>query len=53
MIQLQPLHDRVVIKRTEETEETRSVHYIPDTSKEKAQQGEAPASAPARPSSEN
>ena len=40
MIQLQPLHDRVVIKRTEETEETRSGLYIPDTAKEKPQQGE-------------
>ena len=40
MIQLQPLHDRVVIKRTEETEETRSGLYIPDTAKEKPQRGE-------------
>ena len=40
MIQLQPLHDRVVIKRTEEMEETRSGLYIPDTAKEKPQQGE-------------
>jgi chaperonin GroES len=34
------LHDRVVIKRTEETEETPSGLYIPDTAKEKPQQGE-------------
>ena len=40
MIQLQPLHDRVVVKRTEETEETRSGLYIPDTAKEKPQEGE-------------
>ena len=40
MIQLEPLHDRVVIKGAEETEETRSGLYIPDTAKEKPQQGE-------------
>ena len=40
MIQLEPLHDRVVIKRTEETVETRSGLYIPDTAREKPQQGE-------------
>src|SRR5262245_6204673 len=40
MIQLQPLHARVVIKRAEEAEETRSGLYIPDTAKEKPQQGE-------------
>ena len=40
MIQLQPLHDRVVIKRIEETEKTRSGLFIPDTAKEKPQQGE-------------
>ncbi len=50
MIQLEPLHDRVVIKRTEEAGETRSGLYIPDTAKEKPQQGEAPPSAPARSS---
>jgi len=40
MIQLQPLHDRVVIRRIEETEKTRSGLFIPDTAKEKPQQGE-------------
>jgi chaperonin GroES len=42
MIQLEPLHDRVVIKRTEDAGETRSGLYIPDAAKEKPQQGEAP-----------
>jgi co-chaperonin GroES (HSP10) len=41
MIQLEPLHDRVVIKRTEEAEETLRGLFIPDTAKEKPQQGEA------------
>jgi chaperonin GroES len=41
MIQLEPLHDRVVIKRAKKAEETRSGLYIPDTAKEKPQQGEA------------
>ena len=40
MIQLEPLHDRVVIKRAEEAEETCSGLYIPDTAREKPQQGE-------------
>src|SRR5262247_770672 len=40
MIQLEPLHDRVVIKRTKEPEEQRGGIYIPDTAKEKPQQGE-------------
>ena len=40
MIQLEPLHDRVVIKRTKEPEEPRGGIYIPDTAKEKPQQGE-------------
>ncbi|HEY9434727.1 MAG TPA: hypothetical protein VI260_24980 [Blastocatellia bacterium] len=40
MIQLEPLHDRVVIKGAEETEETRSGLFIPDTAKEKPQQGD-------------
>src|ERR687890_689788 len=35
-----PLADRVVIKATEETEQMRGGLYIPDTAKEKPQQGE-------------
>ena len=48
MIQLELLHDRVVIKRTEEAGETRGGLYIPDTAKEKPQQGEviAPGQIP-------
>lgn len=40
MKQLRPLHDRVVIKRAEENEQMIGGLYIPDTAKEKPQQGE-------------
>jgi chaperonin GroES len=39
-VKLQPLADRVVIRPLEETEEMRGGLYIPDTAKEKPQQGE-------------
>jgi chaperonin GroES len=40
MTKLRPLHDRVVIKRIEESEQMIGGLYIPDTAKEKPQQGE-------------
>lgn len=40
---LRPLHDRVVIKRIEEAETRRGGIIIPDTAKEKPQQGEVQA----------
>ena len=40
---IQPLSDRVVIKALEESEEMRGGLYIPDTAKEKPQQGEVVA----------
>lgn len=40
MAMLRPLHDRVVIKRTEEKDHMVGGLYIPDTAKEKPQQGE-------------
>lgn len=36
---IQPLHDKVVVKRLEETEEVRGGIIIPDTAKEKPQRG--------------
>ena len=39
MTQLRPLHDRVVVQRTEEPEQMHGGLYIPDTAKEKPQQG--------------
>jgi chaperonin GroES len=43
-----PLADRVVIKPLEETEQMRGGLYIPDTAKEKPQQGEVLAVGPGR-----
>ena len=40
MVNLRPLHDRVVIRRVEEQEQERGGIIIPDTAKEKPQQGE-------------
>ena len=40
---LRPLHDRVLIKRVEEAETVRGGIVIPDTAKEKPQQGEVKA----------
>lgn len=37
---IQPLHDRVIVKRIEETENMRGGLYIPDSAKEKPQEGE-------------
>jgi chaperonin GroES len=37
---LRPLHDRILIRRTEESEQMRGGLYIPDNAKEKPQQGE-------------
>jgi chaperonin GroES len=46
--QIRPLADRVVVKPLEETEQTRGGLYIPDTAKEKPQQGEVVAVGPGR-----
>jgi len=43
-----PLADRVVVKPLEETEQMRGGLYIPDTAKEKPQQGEVMAVGPGR-----
>jgi len=40
---LRPLHDRVLIKRIEEQETVRGGIIIPDTAKEKSQEGEVVA----------
>ncbi|MBF0629086.1 MAG: co-chaperone GroES [Magnetococcales bacterium] len=39
-LKLRPLHDRVVVKRTEEEKKTAGGIIIPDTAKEKPIQGE-------------
>lgn len=40
---IRPLHDRVVVKRVEESETMQNGLYIPDSAKEKPQQGEVVA----------
>ena len=45
-MQFRPLHDRVVVRPTEEDERTPGGIIIPDTAKEKPQQGEVIAAGP-------
>ena len=47
-LKVQPLADRVVVKALEEAEQMRGGLYIPDTAKEKPQQGEVIAVGPGR-----
>jgi chaperonin GroES len=46
MMKFRPLHDRVVVKRIDAEEKTAGGIIIPDTAKEKPQQGEAIAVGP-------
>lgn len=45
---IKPLADRIVVEPLEETEEMRGGLYIPDTAKEKPQQGTVVAVGPGR-----
>jgi chaperonin GroES len=45
-VKFRPLHDRVVLKRIEAEEKTSGGIIIPDTAKEKPQQGEVVAVGP-------
>ncbi len=45
-MKLRPLHDRVLVKRTESEEKTTGGIIIPDTAKEKPMQGEVIAVGP-------
>jgi chaperonin GroES len=47
-VKVAPVADRVVVKALEETESMRGGLYIPDTAKEKPQQGEIVAVGPGR-----
>ena len=40
---VRPLYDRIIVKRSEEEESTRNGIFIPDSAKEKPQQGEVVA----------
>jgi chaperonin GroES len=42
-MKIRPLQDRVIVKRLAEEEKTKGGIYIPDTAKEKPQQGEVVA----------
>ena len=45
-MRFRPLHDRVVVRRVEEENKTRGGIIIPDTAKEKPQEGEVVAVGP-------
>jgi len=45
-MKFRPLHDRVVVRRVEEEERTKGGIIIPDSAKEKPQQGEVVAVGP-------
>jgi chaperonin GroES len=45
-MQFRPLHDRIVVKRIDAEEKSRGGIIIPDTAKEKPQQGEIVAVGP-------
>lgn len=47
-VKIRPLADRVVVEPLEETQEMRGGLYIPDTAKEKPQQGTVLAVGPGR-----
>jgi len=47
-VSVKPLADRVVVKALEETEQMRGGLFIPDTAKEKPQQGEILAVGPGK-----
>jgi chaperonin GroES len=42
-MKIRPLYDRIVVKRVEEKEQMQGGLYIPDTAKEKPQEGEVVA----------
>jgi len=48
-MKFRPLHDRVVVRRIREDERTKGGIIIPDTAKEKPQQGEIVAVGPGAP----
>ena len=47
-VKLQPLADRVLVKPIEKEEKTKSGIYLPDTAKEKPQEGEILAVGPGK-----
>jgi len=47
-VKLQPMADRVVVRPIEKEEKTKSGIYLPDTAREKPQEGEVVAVGPGR-----
>ena len=47
-VKFRPLHDRVIVKRTQEEEKTVGGIIIPDTAKEKPQEGKVVAVGPGK-----
>jgi chaperonin GroES len=47
-MKIRPLHDRVIIQRVEELEKTKGGIIIPDTAKEKPQEGKVVAVGPGK-----
>jgi chaperonin GroES len=47
-LKMRPLHDRVIVKRIAEEERTKGGIIIPDTAKEKPQEGQVIAVGPGR-----
>jgi len=47
-VNIRPLHDRVLVKRTDEAEQVRGGIIIPDTAKEKPQEAEVVAVGPGK-----
>jgi chaperonin GroES len=47
-IKIRPLHDRVIVKRIQEEEKTKGGLIIPDTAKEKPQEGRVVAVGPGK-----
>ena len=47
-IKIRPLYDRGIVKRTEKVEKTKAGIIIPDTAKEKPQEGKVVAVGPGR-----
>jgi chaperonin GroES len=52
VLNIRPLHDRVVVKRIEQQEQVRGGIIIPDTAKEKPQEAEVIAVGPGKLSDE-
>ena len=52
VVKLQPMGDRLVVKPTQSEEKTKSGIYIPDTAKEKPQEGKVIAVGPGKISDE-